>query len=275
VNACPSPGAPLAAYRGIFRMRLVRGLSYRAAAAAGVATQFFFGLVYIMAFQAFARAGLSPLDDSQIASYVWLQQAFLALLVVWFRDQELLSLIVSGDAAYELCRPIDAYSFWFARLVAGRLAAAALRCLPILIVAAFLPEPYRLHAPPSFASGAAFAATLCLGLLLLVAITMFVYILAVATLSPSAAFIFVTPIYEFAAGLVIPIPFMPEGLQRLIFALPFRLCVDLPLRAYSGSVAPSAVPGLLVQQALWIAILVPLGKIALGRALRGSPTAGG
>jgi ABC-2 type transport system permease protein len=265
----------LPAYLGLFRMRFLRGLSYRAAALAGTATQFFWGFVLIMVLQAFARSGSSPLDPSQIASYIWLQQAFLALIVVWFRDKELLTLIATGDSAYELCRPVDAYALWFARLAAGRLAAAALRCAPILLVAALLPSPFRLGLPASPASGLYALACLALGLLLIVAITMFAYVLSVVSLSPNAPFMFAAPIFEFAAGMVIPLPFMPEGLRRLMELLPFRLCVDLPLRLYSGSIPPSQAPRLILQQALWIALLVPLGKLALARALRGSQAAGG
>jgi ABC-2 type transport system permease protein len=265
----------LAAYGGLFRMRFLRGLSYRAAALAGTATQFFWGFIIIMVLQAFARSGGSPLDPRQIASYVWLQQAFLALIVVWFRDKELLALIVSGDSAYELCRPVDAYGFWFARLVAGRLAAALLRCVPILVVAAFLPDPFKLHGPASLLSGVCFLGCLGLGLLLIVAITMFAYILCVVTLSPNAAFMFAAPIYEFAAGMVIPLPFMPEGLRRALELLPFRLCVDLPLRLYSGSIPASDAPLLLLRQAIWLAILIPAGRAALARVLRGAQAAGG
>jgi ABC-2 type transport system permease protein len=276
----------MGAYLGLFRMRLVRGLSYRASAIAGMATQFFFGLVFIMVLQAFnaassggeaAAAGAAgrSLDNAQIASYIWLQQAFLSLIIVWQRDKELLSLIASGDAAYELCRPVDLYFFWFSRLVAGRLAAAFLRCLPILLIASLLPDPYRLCPPPSLASGLAFIACLALGLLLIVSITIFAYILAVITLSVSAPFLFITPLYEFAAGMIIPLPFMPESLYRLLEFLPFRLCVDLPLRMYSGAIAAADAPGLLAQQALWILILVPLGRLALKRALASAQAAGG
>jgi ABC-2 type transport system permease protein len=256
-------------------MRFLRGLSYRESAVAGMATQFFWGFLLIMVLQAFAKAGGSPLDSAQISAYIWLQQAFLALIVVWFRDKELLSLIASGDSAYELCRPQDVYFLWFARLSAGRAAAALLRCVPILLVAALLPKPYRLPPPASFASGLCFLGSLGLGLLLIVAITMFAYILCVVTLSPSAVFLFVAPIYEFASGMVVPLPFMPDAVRNVLELLPFRFCVDLPLRIYSGSIAAHDAPALLLLQAAWIAVLVPIGHAALSSALRGSQSPGG
>jgi ABC-2 type transport system permease protein len=265
----------LGAYGGLFRMRLLRGLSYRASAIAGVATQFFFGLVLVMVFQAFASSGGGGMDARQIASYFWLQQAFLALILIWYRDKELIALIASGDIACELCRPVDLYAFWFTRLLGGKLAGAALRCLPILVAASLLPDPLRLGPPPSIAALLLSLAALALGAVLIVAVTIFAYILIVVTLSPTAPFVFLTPLYEFAAGMVIPLPFMPEGLRNILGVLPFRLCVDLPLRLYSGAIPAGEALALLALQAFWIAIMLPLGRAALGRAVRGSQSVGG
>ena len=263
------------AYLAYFRMRFARGLAYRTAAWAGAATQFFWGFVLIMVLQAFAKAGGSPLDSRQIASYIWRQQAFLALIVVWFRDSELQSAIVAGDAAYELCRPADVYALWFSRLAAGRLAAACLRCFPILLVGFLLPEPYALGPPASAAAAAYFIRSLAMGLALIVSITMFSYILCVVSLTPHTPFLLLAPIFELASGMVIPLPFMPQALRAILEALPFRLCVDLPLRIYSGSIAVGEAPRLIALQLLWIAILAPLGRAALGRALRGARISGG
>ena len=41
------------AYISVFKLRLINGLQYRAAAFAGVATQFFWGIMHIMIYEAF------------------------------------------------------------------------------------------------------------------------------------------------------------------------------------------------------------------------------
>ena len=54
-------------------------LQYRAAAAAGVATQFaFWGAMELWMFRAFlpGRSVCLPMSISQLAAYIWLQQAF-------------------------------------------------------------------------------------------------------------------------------------------------------------------------------------------------------
>ena len=72
------------------------------------------------------------MDFQQLSSYIWLQQAFLALFMTWFLDNELFDLISSGNVAYELCRPINIYDTWFIKSCATRVSKALLRSFPIL-----------------------------------------------------------------------------------------------------------------------------------------------
>lgn len=264
-------------YASVFRMRIGVGLQYRVAAAAGVVTQFFWGFMLIMVYTAFAahNPGAAPMAPPQLAGYVWLQQAFLAFVALWFRDNELLQLIVSGNVAYELCRPQDLYAFWFARLTAQRLSAALLRCLPILLVAGFLPEPYRMPLPADPTAFALFLLTLCLGLCVTVAIGMFIYIGTFITMSPYATMLVLGTIGEFCSGGVIPLPMMPEPLRRFLLFLPFRLASDLPFRTYTGHLGTAEAAAGIALQFCWLAVLVLGGRLALSRALRRIVVQGG
>ena len=134
-----------------FRMRLQSGLQYRAAALAGIVTQFFWGGMEIGLYRAFYEGapGKFPMAFSALVSYIWLRQAFLALLNTWTYENELFDAILSGNVAYELCRPCSLCGMWFARTLALRLSRAALRCGPILVLAALLPAPWRLSMPAS------------------------------------------------------------------------------------------------------------------------------
>ena len=113
-------------YLSFFRMRFLMGLQYRAAAAAGVVTQFTWGFMELLVFRAFYQADASafPMSFEAVASYIWLQQAFLALFMAWMMEAEIFSSIVDGNIAYEMCRPIHIYSMWFARSVANRVSKA-------------------------------------------------------------------------------------------------------------------------------------------------------
>jgi ABC-2 type transport system permease protein len=244
-------------------MRLIAGMQYRAAAWAGVATQFFWGGIELFIYAAFYRSGASIPDNfdyRQLASLIWLRQAFLSLVMLWSQDNDLADLIIKGDVAYELCRPLRLYTLWYARLLALRLSRAALRCLPILIVAFFLPEPYCFYLPPTPQAAILFLAALILAVLIVVALSMFIYLLTFITMTMRGTALLFSTVGEFLMGALIPIPLMPEGLQRALSFLPFRYTADFPFRVYSGSIAGfEAYSGLGIQM-LWAALLVALGR---------------
>ena len=124
-------------------------MQYRTAAAAGMVTQFVWGIMEVLALRAFYESDPTafPMTLPAACSYVWLQQAFLALFMGWIMENEIFSSILDGNIAYELVRPIRIYPMWYARSLANRLSMAALRCVPILIVALLVPAPYGLSAP--------------------------------------------------------------------------------------------------------------------------------
>ncbi|MFD1954381.1 ABC transporter permease [Paenibacillus thailandensis] len=257
------------AYCAVWRLRLLNGLQYRAAALAGLATQFFWGFMYIMIYEAFysSAAQEQPMELGELVSYLWLQQAFLSLIVLWLRDQELFQLITTGNIAYELCRPADLYGFWYAKLLGQRIANALLRCFPILLVALFLPAPYNLTLPPDMLSALLFAVSLLLGLLVIVAITMFIYISVFITMNPTGSILLIGVFGEFFSGLIIPVPLMPDWLQSIVNALPFRYTADFPFRVYSGHIPPSEALAGIGIQAVWLIGLAVLGKLAFDKVL--------
>lgn len=258
------------AYYSLFKMRLIKGLQYRAAALAGISTQFFWGFINIMIFQAFysSTSKVQPISLRELIQVIWLQQSFLVFIMLWFRDNEILDLIESGNIAYELCRPADLYSFWYAKLIAQRLSGALLRCFPIIIVASLLPYPYNFSFPPSFTAFILFLITLTLGLILNVAISMLIYVSTFYTLSSTGSLLIFGVFGEFFSGLVIPVPLMPEVLKKIVYLLPFRYTSDLPFRIYAGNIGSSEASISIAVQLLWILIIITAGRLWMNKALK-------
>lgn len=186
-------------YLSFFRIRFIAGLQYRTAAWAGMATQFAWGGMTILMFWAFYQNGENrfPMTFPELSSYIWMQQAFLAMFMAWFFDPEILESIQSGNIAYELCRPCDLYTMWFVKNMAIRLARTLLRCLPILLVAAFLPAPFHITLPPDWTAGLLFLISVTLGFLVLISCSMLVYISTFYTISPMGIRIIATSVAEF------------------------------------------------------------------------------
>ncbi|WP_338066329.1 ABC transporter permease [Paenibacillus montanisoli] len=265
------------AYLSVFKLRIYTGLQYRAAALAGIGTQFFFGSMFIMIFVAFYAHSteVPPMTLSQVITYTWLKQAFLALVMLWLRDNELFQLITSGNIAYEMCRPSGIYGFWYAKLLAQRLSSALLRCFPILIVTVFLPEPYRLELPPDLLTFLLFLAVLIAGFLMVVALSMLIYISVFVTMSPGGSLLMFSIFGEFLAGMVIPVPLMPGWMQDIVYLLPFHWTADFPFRVFTGDISKlGALKGLAAQLA-WLAALAAFGHYTMNRALRRVVVQGG
>lgn len=264
-------------YISFFRMRFLAGLQYRAAALAGIATQFAWGALLILMYKAFyeADAGAFPMSFQALSSYMWMQQAFLALYATWVFENDIFSLIMDGGIAYELCRPINLYTMWFARSMANRLSRALLRCLPILIVAGRLPEPYGMSLPVGGYAAFWFAITMIGSSLVVVAFCMIVYIITFFTLSPTGVKLAAVSMVEFLSGAVIPLPFLPDNIRLVIELLPFASMQNVPLRIYSGDIAGNEIYYRFGLQVFWLLVMMILGQRLLRKALRNVVVQGG
>jgi ABC-2 type transport system permease protein len=264
----------LAPYRALLSARFRTMLQYRAAAIAGAGTQFFWGFIRIMILMAFYRSSpeAPPMDLADVISYIWLGQAFLALLP-WTHDRDLEGLIREGGVAYELLRPTDLYSLWYVRTLAGRVAATSLRCIPILVFAGLLlplvgmPE-WRLAPPPSLAAFVAFVVALLVALALGVALTMLVHVSLLWTISGDGVARLMPSLVMVFSGMVIPLPLFPDWAQPFLSALPFRALVDVPFRLYTGDIPAGEALAPIALALLWTVALVVLGRRLLARGQR-------
>ena len=264
-------------YLSFFRIRFLAGLQYRAAAWAGIATQFAWGGMNILMFYAFYKSGKNefPMEFSKLTSYLWLQQSLLAMFMTWFYDEDIFQSITSGSISYELCRPCDLYTMWFVKNMAIRLSRVVLRCAPILVVAAILPAPFGIRLPADLTCAILFPISMVLGFGVLIAFSMLVYISAFYTISSTGVRILVSSVLEFLAGALIPIPFFPQWLQPIMYALPFASIQSTPFLIYVGHMAPADALKSIGLQFLWLVGFILLGKLLMNAAQKKVVVQGG
>jgi len=264
-------------YISFFRIRFTNGLQYRAAAYAGIVTQFAWGFMTLLMFWAFYKSDKNsfPMSFKQLSSYIWLQQALLALFMAWFFENEIFSAITSGNIAYELCRPINIYDMWFVRNVASRLSKAVLRSMPILIVGVFLPSPFGISMPVTWVAALLFIISLTLGFCVLVAFNMLIYISAFYTVSSMGIRILSVSLVELFAGAVIPLPFLPGGIRKIFELLPFASMQNTPFLIYTGNFDSQAAIFSILLQIFWLTALIIIGKLLMRKALKKVVVQGG
>jgi ABC-2 type transport system permease protein len=259
-------------YLAVMRTRCRLLLQYRAAAAAGLATQVAWGFLRLMILEAFYRAGgPAPMTLSQVSAYVWLGQAFLAMFP-WNVDADVRDQVRTGSVAYELARPIDLYSLWFARALAMRTAPTLLRCVPLLAAALLL---FGMPGPASATSFAWFSASMLLALLLACALTVILTASALWTISGDGASRLLAAVALSLSGNIAPLALLPDWLGRAVVLLPFSGIVDLPFRLYSGNIAPEGAWLVLLHQSVWTVVLVALGRSMVNRGMRRLTVMGG
>jgi len=263
-------------YWACFRAALQVALAYRAAALAGIATQFFWGLLRIAVFSAFYAASTmrQPLELAQVIDYIWLGQAFLALLPTR-ADPVVTAAVRDGTIAYELARPVDLHGYWFARAISLKLGPALLRAPPLITCALLLmPESIALRGPASGAAFAIFGLSMLLALLVGACLTVLVDVFTLRALDGEGAAILVFAGAWVLSGMV-PVPLLPPGISTVVEWLPFAALADLPFRAYVGQIGTDAALLVLLRQLGWVVVLWLTSRMLLAVTLRRVVVQGG
>lgn len=260
-----------------FKLRFAAGIQYRMASITALTTQLIWGLMECLAYKTIAEAsgGNLPMDYSSIVSYIWLKEAFLVLFNTWAADNDIFGMIQNGDIAYEMCRPLSVYSMWFARTAGGRISETVLRCVPVLLCAFLMPQPYRMGLPVSMEAFLLFLLTMVLGVGVTVAFCMLVYMLCFFTISPQGWRMVLTGAVDFLSGGILPLPFFPQKFLHIVELLPFAYMQNVPFRIYCGDLAGADILPAVSKQVFWVILLTLAGVFLWKRMERRIVVQGG
>ena len=264
-------------YITYFKLKFKTGLQYRAAALAGMATQVFFGFVYVSIYVAFYESGSGnlPMELNEIVSYVWLGQSLYAIVYLWYKDKEILNMIKSGNIAYELCRPQDLYFMWASKILGERLSNVTLRFLPVILFALILPSPFNLDLSITLPRLLLFIVVMILSTILMTVLVLLYHVICLITLDEKGIVNVFMVVSDILSGMLIPIPFFPKFLQNISNILPFRYITDFPFRLYVGNISMNEGFIGIIIQIIWIVILVILGRFITKKALKKAVIQGG
>lgn len=264
-------------YISVFRIRFINSLQYRAAALGEILKCFAWAFMEILAYTALYRtAGNAfPMEFSQTVSYVWMQQILFVMYSVVFGDEEIYTAIGSGSIAYELVRPMDLYGRWFSQSMANRAAFMSVNSLPVLLIAALLPEPYRITLPQNLPQFLLFLISAALALGVVAAFAMLMYVSLIYIVSQRGIKIIVTAITTFLSGGIIPLPFFPDQVLAVVKVLPFAAMQNMPLQIFCGNLTGTdALMGVFFQL-FWLAALVLAGQLFMRASLKKIVVQGG
>ena len=244
-------------YLSAFRLRRKMELQYRGAMLGGIICQVMFGLILIALYRALYAGKPQALPLDHVVTYVWLQQAFFRMLLA--SDPDLLDKIRTGGIAYDLCRPLNLYGFYYARIMAQKITGSLMRAVPMLLFASLLPKGWGLSLPASVPALLLSLLALGLGLLCVSALENITMAFTMRTLDPRGVQAMLNLLMMTLSGNILPLTLFPDSWQKVITLLPYAQLLDAPIRLYTGDVPVSESWRILLIQAVWIVVLTALG----------------
>lgn len=248
-------------------------LAYRAANLAGIATNTFFGAVYILVytalFQGQEEVGGFTLADT--VTYAIIAQSLLVAMSA-FGNRELSDAIVKGTIAVDLARPVDFYFYWAALDLGRAVYYLIFRGLPTFVIGALL---FDVKLPPSPGVFALFLVTVGLGMVVSFAFRFITNCLAFWTTDARGLLYLANTAIMFFSGFIVPLNFFPPQLAAIATALPFRALAQVPINVYLGKLTLVELVPIVVNQLAWVIALALVGHLVLSRMIRRVTLAGG
>jgi ABC-2 type transport system permease protein len=248
--------------RQAFRLQM----TYRAANLAGLATNFFFGLLRAAVLVALYgdRGSVSGLSLQAAVTYTGLSQATIACLM-FFGWYEVMDAVHSGDIAADLLKPIDYFAHWLARDLGRAAASFLMRALTIMVAYAIA---FDIVVPQTLGHWLLLATSLLLSIA--VSFSWRFLVNLTAFWSPNARGIgrLAYGISWFTSGFLMPLRFFPDWFVRLCSLTPFPSVINTVIEVYLGVLDGPALLRALVVQALWFAALTVACKLVLRAGVR-------
>jgi ABC-2 type transport system permease protein len=250
----------------VAKLSFQRHLTYRAAAMAGLATNFFFGLVRAAVLVALygARQEVAGISLTEAVTFAGLSQATIGFLSI-FSWYEVMNSVYTGDIAGDLLKPMHYFSFWLAQDLGRAVVALLLRGVTIMAAFALV---FGITTPDSSYQWLALAAAMTLAWLVSFAWRFLVNLAAFWT--PNALGIarlfFVLSWY--LSGFFLPLRYFPDWFVTLCYMTPFPHTVNTVIEVYLGVLSGPAVVQALAAQIIWVVLLIGVGQLALRAGVR-------
>ncbi|WP_018503170.1 ABC transporter permease [Parafrankia discariae] len=285
----PAPGASARALASARMWGLItsagarRYVTYRAAVVASVISNIV--LTVLRGHLALAvweqRPGLAGYDITSAVTFAVVGQALVSTFAVFGGMIDLPWRVRRGTVETDLVRPVG-FQRWWLGLEVGRAGVyLATRAVPAGVVGAFL---FDLRLPGSVGTGALFAASLVLALLVSFGLRYLVALSAFWLTDDRGVQAVAALVMMFFSGAVLPLGLFPGALGTIAGLLPFGAVVQAPMDLYLGSTAGgtaylgSTAGGperILAYQATWALLLSLAGHVLTTAALRRLVVQGG
>lgn len=250
----------------LVKLSFRRQLTYRAATLAGLATNFFFGLLRASVLIALygARSQVEGVTLEGAITFTALSQAAIAFLSM-FSWYEVMNSVYSGDVASDLLKPMHYFTFWMAQDLGRALASLLTRGLTIMVAYIVF---VGITFPRSAGQWFAFCVALVLSGLVSFAWRFLVNLASFWTPNAQGVGRFAFVLSWFFSGFLMPLRFFPGWFVRLAYLTPFPHTVNALIEVYLGVLTGPELLKTLLGQLLWAVALILAAQLALRAGVR-------
>ncbi len=253
-------------FYALIKLSFRRQLTYRTANLAGLATNFFFGLLRasIMIALYGERIDVAGYSLQDAITFTGVSQATIACLS-FFGWTEVMQSVYSGDVASDLLKPMGYFSFWLAQDLGRAIASLLVRSVTLMLAYALF---YDITLPRSAGQWLAVAVALILGILLSFSWRFLTNLAAFWTPDARGIIRLVFVFAWFMSGFLMPLRFFPEWFTNLCHLTPFPAMINTLIEVYLGVLTGPAMFQAMGMQLLWIALLFTTGQLVLRAGVR-------
>ncbi|HUJ33006.1 MAG TPA: ABC-2 family transporter protein [Candidatus Acidoferrum sp.] len=256
----------LAPYLEFSRVGFVNILAFRLRYFTGIITYFLNVTVYYFIWTAVFRSAssLAGYSLAQIITYVsvgWIIRSFYWNTI----DQEMAYEVIEGKIAMDFIKPVSIQWMWIARAMGESAFRLGLLTLPTAVIVALV---FPIKGPASRGDFLLFLVAVLGSFFLMSAINFMIGTCAIPLKSILALIRAKYWLIELLSGLLIPIGFFPESLQKVMAWLPFEHIAYTPLQIYLGKLDRAQALRALGTQWLWVVGLLILAHLWWGRSSR-------
>lgn len=243
-----------------------RQMAYRAAALAGLATNFFFGMLRAMLLIALygGRNEAAGITLQAAITFTGLSQALIGPLSMfnWF---DLMRTVYSGDVGSDLLKPMNYFTFWLAQDFGRALASFLWRAVTIMLAYMLV---FDLTFPRTPVQWLFVFLSMILGWLVSFSWRFLVNLSAFWTPNAIGVGRFFFIISWFLSGFLMPLRFYPQWLIQLAHLTPFAHTVNTIVEIYLGVLTEQEMLLAMVNQAIWAIGLVTVSHIVMRAGVR-------
>jgi len=246
-------------YLEFSRIGFVNILAFRLRYYTGVVTYLLNVTVYYFIWRSVYGPGqeIAGYDLGQMVTYVavgWIIRSFYWNTI----DQEMAYSVLEGRIAMEMIKPISVQAMWLARAIGESAFRLGMLTAPTALVIALI---FPVRGPVSAAHFALFFMGVLGSFFLLGAINFMIGTCAIRLKSILALIRAKYWLIELLSGVLIPMTFFPEGVRTVLAWLPFQHIAFTPLEIYLGKLTPAQAGIALLEQWVWVGVLMWLAHV--------------